>query len=183
MQVDLITEPRGPATAPRSPKVRNGPQPSHAKWCWATKVRESDSILCAEVIKSTSPVTAPVLRGKDPHDDVGQFAVYPTTGSLFTYQVPAFQAAVDAGVSAIMPYYNAQNNALSPVPQIPSDWWVSPAQQFEEVGGAFSTQILTKLLRERMGFKGVINTDSGILTNRAWGVAEPDLWSSVGPKR
>ena len=169
MQVDLITEPRW--TRNRT-TFTESPQ-------WAAAITRAmvlgyqgpsvgfDSV--AEVIKHF-PGDGAVLRGKDPHDDVGQFAVYPTTGSLFTYQVPAFQAAVDAGVSAIMPYYNAQNNALSPVPQIPSDWWVSPAQQFEEVGGAFSTQILTKLLRERMGFKGVINTDSGILTNRAWGV-------------
>ena len=30
--------------------------------------------------------------------------------------------------------------------------------------------MLTKLLRGRMGFKGYVNTDSGVLTNNAFGV-------------
>ena len=101
MQVDLITEPRW--TRNRTTFTEN-PQ-------WAAAITRAmvlgyqgpsvgfDSV--AEVIKHF-PGDGSVLRGKDPHDAVGQFAVYPTTGSLFTYQVPAFQAAVDAGVSAIM---------------------------------------------------------------------------------
>ena len=54
--------------------------------------------------------------------------------------------------------------------QFPSDWWQSPTQQFEEVGAAYNKTLLTTLLRGYMGFKGYVNTDSGVLTNTGWGV-------------
>ncbi|HET8877237.1 MAG TPA: glycoside hydrolase family 3 N-terminal domain-containing protein, partial [Casimicrobiaceae bacterium] len=62
----------------------------------------------AETIKHF-PGDGAVLNGLDPHFAWGQYAVYPTAGSLFQYQLPPFQAAVDAGTSAIMSYYNSQN--------------------------------------------------------------------------
>ena len=61
--------------------------------------------------------------------------------------------------------YTTSKNALSPARRF-IRLVVSPAQQFEEVGGAFNTQILTKRCGS-VGFS-VINTDFGILTNRAW---------------
>ena len=48
-------------------------------------------------------------------------------------------------------------------------------QQFEEVAGAYNATLLGKLLRERMGFKGYINTDSGVLSNNAFGVEKLTL--------
>jgi beta-glucosidase len=67
-----------------------------------------------------------------------------------------------------MPYYNRPSNALSGA-QLQKDWWVSPTQQFEDVGGAYNQTLLTKLLRGYLGFKGYVNTDSGILSNTDWG--------------
>jgi beta-glucosidase len=122
----------------------------------------------AETIKHF-PGDGAVWRGLDPHNAAGQYAAYPTAGSLFHYQLPPFQAAVDAGTSAIMSYYNSQINALDAV-QLPSSWWQSPTQQFEEVGAAFNKTILTTLLRDTMGFTGYVNTDSGVLGNTGWGV-------------
>jgi len=98
----------------------------------------------------------------------------PNPGSLFKYQIPPFQAAVDAGTSGIMPYYCNPSNEKSGA-QIPKDWWQSDKKQFEEVASAYNKTILTKLLRERMGFTGVINTDSGILGNNAFGVQDLTL--------
>ncbi len=46
----------------------------------------------------------------------------------------------------------------------------SGTQQFEEVASAYNATILTRLLRERLGFTGVINTDSGVLGTNAFGV-------------
>ncbi len=92
-----------------------------------------------------------------------------TPGSLLKYQIVPFKAAIDAGTSAIMPYYNRPSNALSGA-QLPEDWRVSPTQQFEEVGGAYNQTLLTKLLRGTLGFKGYVNTDSGVLSNTDWGV-------------
>src|ERR1022692_2114660 len=104
----------------------------------------------------------------------GQWAVYPTPGSFFKYQLPPFQAAVDAGTSSIMCYYNNPSNAKSGR-QFPAEWWQPEKQQFEEVAGAYNATLLGKLLRERMGFKGYINTDSGVLGNNAFGVEKLTL--------
>src|ERR1035437_4870818 len=50
------------------------------------------------------PGDGAVDKGLDPHNTWGQWAVYPTPGSFFKYQLPPFQAAVDAGTSSIMCY-------------------------------------------------------------------------------
>jgi beta-glucosidase len=115
------------------------------------------------------PGDGAVEKGLDPHNNWGQWAIYPTPGSFFTYQLPPFQAAVDAGASSIMVYYNNPGNDKS-AEQLPKEWWQSGKQQFEEVAGAYNTTLLTKLLRGRMGFKGYVNTDSGILAANAFGV-------------
>ena len=115
------------------------------------------------------PGDGAVDKGLDPHNTWGQWAVYPTADSLFKYQLPPFQAAVDAGTSSIMSYYNNPSNAKSGS-QLPAGWWQSEKQQFDEVAGAYNATLLGKLLRERMGFKGYINTDSGVLGNNAFGV-------------
>ena len=115
------------------------------------------------------PGDGSVDKGLDPHNNWGQWAVYPTPGSFFKYQLPPFQAAVDAGVSSIMSYYNNPSNEKSKE-QFPKAWWKSGTQQFEEVAGAYNAALLTKLLRGRMGFKGYVNTDTGVLANNAFGV-------------
>jgi len=115
------------------------------------------------------PGDGAVDKGLDPHNTWGQWAVYPTPGSFFKYQLPPFQAAVDAGTSSIMSYYNNPSNAKSGS-QLPAGWWQPDKQQFEEVAAAYNATLLGKLLRERMGFKGYINTDTGVLGNNAFGV-------------
>lgn len=45
-------------------------------------------------------------NGFDPHYAAGQWNVYATPGSLETYHLPPFAAAVKAGTSSIMPYYS-----------------------------------------------------------------------------
>lgn len=115
------------------------------------------------------PGDGAVVRGLDPHNEPGQYATYPTPGSLYKYQLPPFQAAIDAGVSSVMSYYNAPKNEGSAV-QLPRELWQSETQQFEEVAGAYNKTLLTDILRNQMGFKGYVNSDSGVLTNRDWGV-------------
>ncbi len=172
MQIDLVTEPRwtrNRTTFTESPQWAATIARSLVQGYQGTSVGP-DSV--AEVMKHF-PGDGSVNKGLDPHFAEGQFSVYPTAGSLLNYQIAPFKAAVDAGVSGIMPYYCAPNNELSPAVQLPADWWFSPTQQFEQVGGAYNTALLTKLLRGQMGFQGTINSDSGILSNTAWGV--PDL--------
>ena len=120
----------------------------------------------AETIKHF-PGHGPEWNGLDAHNPWGQWAAYPTPGSLFRYQLAPFQAAVDAGTSAIMSYYMNQDNSRDSI-QLPSAWWQSDTQQFEQVAAAYNKTILTTLLRDTMGFKGYVNTDSGVLSGEAY---------------
>ena len=44
--------------------------------------------------------------------------------------------------------------------------------RYDEIGMAFSDQIVNGLLRESLGFAGYVNSDTGIVTDRAWGLEE-----------
>jgi beta-glucosidase len=43
---------------------------------------------------------------------------------------------------------------------------------YDQIGMAFSGQIVNDLLREQLGFKGYANSDTGIINDRAWGLEE-----------
>jgi beta-glucosidase len=104
--------------------------------------------------------------GDDSHFIYGQHQVYP--GGRFQDHLAPFQAAIAAGTSAIMPAYG------KPV-ALQLD-----GEPVEEVAFGFNRRILTGLLREELGYDGVIVTDWGLLTDaelmgkpfpaRAWGV-------------
>ena len=172
-QVDLATEPRWyriQTTFGEDPKLSAA---ITRELVLGFQGRTLGPASVAQTIKHF-PGDGAVDKGLDPHNPWGQWAVYPTPNSLFKYQIVPFQAAVDAGVSSIMSFYNAPSNAKSAA-QYPTAWWKSDKQQFEEVASAYNTTILNKLLRERMGFKGYVNTDSGILGNMAFGVESLSL--------
>ncbi len=111
-------------------------------------------------------------NGYESHSYQGQWRIYSTPGSLEKYQLVGFQAACDAGVGSIMPCYSRDTTDPRSVEQtyrgvvIPAD----------EVGSAYSHTMMQTLLTEAMGFKGFINTDSGILTGQTFGVEELELY-------
>ena len=130
--------------------------------------------LCAEGVAMTTkhfPGGGARENGFDPHYAEGKFNVYPTPGSLATYHLPPFQAAIDAGTSSVMPYYAIPSTDKSAMPQ-------SPLEGFEGVGFAFNKPILDLL--QSMGHRGYINSDSGILSKMAWGVEELSVPERVG---
>ncbi|NMR18662.1 glycoside hydrolase family 3 N-terminal domain-containing protein [Cellulomonas fimi] len=96
--------------------------------------------------------------GLDPHYAFGKTQVYP--GGGFGDSLKPFEAAIDAGVSAIMPYYG-----------VPVDLEYDGVA-YDEVGFAFSDQTINGLLREQLGFRGYVNSDTGIIEDRAWGLEE-----------
>nr|WP_314840900.1 glycoside hydrolase family 3 N-terminal domain-containing protein [uncultured Microbacterium sp.] len=112
------------------------------------------------------PGGGPQLDGEDPHFPYGREQVYPA--GRFDDHLEPFRAAIDAGAAAIMPYYG-----------MPVDL-VIDGEAIEPVGFAFNRQIITGLLRERLGFEGVVLSDFGLVTDieiggkpfpaRAWGV-------------
>jgi beta-glucosidase len=89
--------------------------------------------------------------GQDSHFEWGKAEIYP--GGMFKNNLISFQAAIKAGTSAIMPYYS-----------------LPLGTQYEEVGYAYNKGVITDLLRNQMGFKGIINSDTGPLTGMPWGV-------------
>ncbi|WHY01699.1 glycoside hydrolase family 3 N-terminal domain-containing protein [Neobacillus sp. DY30] len=103
-------------------------------------------------------------NGLDPHFVNGKFNPYPTEGSLLKYHIPPFKAAIAANVTSVMPYYAYPSND-SAEQGLP---WYSENQQFEEVGFALNKGILD-FLRNDLGFKGYVNSDTGAVGNNAWG--------------
>ncbi|MFI8827757.1 glycoside hydrolase family 3 N-terminal domain-containing protein [Streptomyces sp. NPDC053431] len=107
------------------------------------------------------PGGGPQKDGEDPHFPHGKDQVYP--GGMRDYHLEPFKAAIAAGCSQMMPYYGRP---------IGTDW--------EEVGFGFNRGVIQGLLRDELGFTGIVCTDWGLLTDsvifgepheaRAWGV-------------
>ena len=99
------------------------------------------------------PGGGPQKDGEDPHFSYGREQVYP--GGNFEYHLEPFKKLIAAGVSQMMPYYGM------PV-----------GTEFEEVGFNFNKVILTDILRDQLGFDGIICTDWGIVSRQFWGVED-----------
>jgi beta-glucosidase len=99
------------------------------------------------------PGHGPQEGGADSHYPFGKSQSIPS-GTL-AYQLKPFRAAIAAGVSSIMPAYSI----LAGTRYVPND-----------VGVAFSRGVLTALLRDTLGFEGNLNSDTGIIGQRAWGL-------------
>ncbi|MFJ5624902.1 glycoside hydrolase family 3 protein [Peribacillus loiseleuriae] len=106
-------------------------------------------------------------NGFDPHYKEGKWNLYPTPGSLEKYHLPPFRAAVEHGTSSIMPYYSIPSIKKSVVQEFEGE-----DIPFEEVGFTFNHYFINHILRGKLGFKGYINSDSGIVNNMSWGVEE-----------
>ena len=104
------------------------------------------------------PGGGPQEGGGDPHYDFGKNQVYPA--NKFDYHLAPFNAAINAGASSIMAYYGIPVGQ----PYLPNN-----------VGMAFSKGIITDLLRKKLGFKGYVNSDTGIIGDRAWGLEEKSV--------
>ena len=115
-------------------------------------------------------------NGFDPHYAAGQWNVYATPGSLQKYHLPGFVAAVSQNTSSIMPYYSKPAAAKSSVQQDMNGDDI----RFDPYGFAYNRVFIHDILREQMGFKGYINSDSGIVHEMSWGVEMLDLAERVG---
>jgi beta-glucosidase len=104
------------------------------------------------------PGGGPQELGLDPHFTFGKNQVYPA--GRFGDHLKPFVAAINAGASSVMPYYGVPVHLTY------------DGVTYEPLGMAFSTQIVTGLLRGRLGFKGYVNSDTGIITSRAWGLEQ-----------
>jgi beta-glucosidase len=83
--------------------------------------------------------------GYDSHNAYGRWATFP--GNNLQYHVTPFLGAFAANVGGVMPTYSILEGATL------------DGRAIEQVGAGFNKQLLTDLLRNRYGFKGVILTD------------------------
>lgn len=100
----------------------------------------------------------PQKDGEDAHFPYGKDQVYP--GNNFDYHViPFTKGAFPAKTAQIMPYYG-----------------IPVGQTNEDVAFGFNKQIITELLRDSLGFNGVVCSDWNIIDSEgendgsAWGV-------------
>lgn len=107
------------------------------------------------------PGGGPQMDGLDPHYTFGKYQVYPA--KQFEQHLKPFIGAINEGVSSIMPYYG-----------VPIDLTYDGVT-YEQKGMAFSKEIVTDLLRTKLGFKGYVNSDTGIITSRAWGLEDATI--------
>ena len=122
------------------------------------------------------PGGGPRENGFDPHYKAGQWNVYATEGSFMKYHVPPFKAACEKNASSIMPYYS-KPAAQKSAPQKDAEGNDLPMAPY---GFAYNKYIVDELLRNQMGFKGYINSDTGITQNMAWGVEMLDVPERIG---
>ena len=115
-------------------------------------------------------------NGFDPHYKMGQWNVYQTEGSLQKYHIPGFQVAVDYNAASIMPYY-AKPAAAKSQKQTDKN---GDEMELTPRGFAYNKPFIQGLLRDQMGFKGYINSDTGITHNMKWGVEDLDVPERIG---
>ncbi len=114
-------------------------------------------------------------NGYDPHYKAGQWNVYQTPGSLEKYHLPGFQVSVDKNAASIMPYY------AKPAKEKSAAQVVNGKEiEMQPFGFAYNKPLIDGLLRGEMGFKGYINSDTGIVHNMCWGVEMLDKPERIG---
>ncbi len=122
------------------------------------------------------PGGGPRENGFDPHYAAGQWNVYATPGSLQKYHMPGFVSAVAKNTSSIMPYYSKPAAEKSSVQQDMQGEDI----RFDPYGFAYNRVFIQDILRGQMGFRGYINSDTGIVHNMKWGVEMLDEPERIG---
>lgn len=159
-QLDLATEPRWPrifTTFGEDPELVSSIAGAYIRGLQGETLGPQS---VAGMIKHF-PGGGPQRDGQDPHFPYGREQVYP--GGAFETHLAPFIAALDAGATQVMPYYGM------PV-----------GTEYEPVGFGFNRSVVTGILRERLGFDGIVCTDWSLITDhiavgdvtsaRAWGV-------------
>ncbi|MEY9952438.1 glycoside hydrolase family 3 N-terminal domain-containing protein [Leifsonia sp. EB34] len=165
--VDLATEPRWarlPGTLGADPELVARLAAAYIDGLQGPELGP-DSVACTT---KHFPGGGPQKDGEDAHFPYGREQTY--TAGRFEDHLHPFHAAIARKTSAIMPYYG-----------MPVDLVVD-GEPIEPVGFGYNKQIVSGLLRGKLGFDGVVVTDwelvndnhvgDQVLPARAWGVEE-----------
>lgn len=104
------------------------------------------------------PGSGSVEEGMDSHTAAGQYSVFP--GNNIDEHIKPFKTAIDAGAAAVMSSYS--------IIDVEKYKDVVNGKSIDE-GAAFSTKIMTDLLKTELGFNGAVISDWGIGTTSPWG--------------
>lgn len=174
-QIDLVTDPRWPRNAGTYGERENVTAAIIAALVEGYQngtegANEKSVILSAKHF----PGDGAAENGFESHTTQGQWRLYPTEGSLQNYQLVGFQAACDAGVGAIMPCYSRDTTDARSVPQTYTNPSTGASIEVvpEAIGSAYNKTIITDLLQGVMGFKGFIQSDSGITQQQCYGAED-----------
>ena len=169
-QLDLATEPRWARAAGGFGQSAESAERFAAAYLRGFQGEQLTSASVACMAKHF-PGGGPQRDGEDPHFPYGREQVYP--GGGFEYHLRPFLAAIKAGSAALMPYYG-----------MPVGLALPDGAPVEEVGFGFNRTIITTLLRDQLGYDGVVCTDWGLITDqqvaglpfpaRAWGMEQLD---------
>ena len=114
------------------------------------------------------PGGGPQELGMDPHYSFGKYQQY-DGDTNFAYHLKPFEAALAAGVSSIMPYYGIAMTGRDATTKQPKQLTYKGVT-YPLVGFTFSPEMVNGLLRKSLGFKGYVNTDTGIVGFTPWGM-------------
>ncbi len=143
------------------------------------RIQGSEDGVTADGVAVTTkhfPGGGPRENGFDPHYAAGQWNVYATPGSLQSYHMPGFVSAVKMNTSSIMPYYSKPAAAKSSVQQDMNGNDIP----FDPYGFAYNRVFVQDILRDQLGFRGYLNSDTGIVHNMCWGVEALDTAERIG---
>jgi beta-glucosidase len=105
------------------------------------------SVMC---ITKHFPGSGPQKEGWEGHFSYGSHLAY--RGNNFAYQLIPFRAAIKARTAGVMTAYG-----------------IATGQTSEEIGPSFNRQLITDLLRKKLGFKGIVVSDWNTLTDKYMG--------------
>ena len=158
-QIDLATEPRWPRISGNFSE--DAELTARLAKPYIEGLQTSDLHNGVATMTKHFPGGGPQNEGLDSHFPFHKGQIYP--GKKFDYHLIPFEAAFEANTASIMPYYG-----------------IPVGQTDEDVAMSFNKTIITKLLREKYKYDGVVCTDWGLITDsktptwtwpaRAWGV-------------
>lgn len=106
------------------------------------------------------PGDGAAYNGFESHGQTGRYRIYSTENSLADYQLKPFIAAFEAGAAGVMPGYSQPIIDARIAPQSITYNGKTYDIRYEGRGNAFNEDILLGLLRDVLGFDGLINSDS-----------------------
>lgn len=118
-----------------------------------------DSVVC---MAKHFPGDGAAEGGREAHNNYGKYNIYP--GNNLEEHIGVFDAIINiedsltGGVKALMPSYSIAMNEYTSIG--------------EAVGSGYSSYKLQTILREKLGFEGLICCDWEITTGKIWGVED-----------